>query len=424
MGEFSFLRRSSNMLWLVVLGLSALAQSASLDVEEIVVNATDEAEFESLLAANDQLFDFHGLKPLKRSLFEITMEDIKEIMGNQTQPRSLDLEDRATTDCGCGMTPATGRIVNGAEVSPMHSRPYQAFLQSCSTQGCAMCGATLINKRYAITAMHCVEGATNLVVSLGEHNLGSNVETISPQTIRVESVIRRPDYTESDVNNDIAILKLSSEVVFNNKVVPACLPTDAAKTYTGYTSYVSGWGTTSEGGETSDVLKVTAQTILSNTDPVCVTGSGDNPVPNSKMCGYLQGTDSCQGDSGGPLVVAEDGRWTLVGVVSYGIGCARTGNAGVYARVTNYLSWINSNVADGWCGTSSPATTTSGPTTTAAAPTTTTASYVSPVSCSKPCYLKSALDSIRSQVSSDVIQVNAGGIPAICDLRTNYCVPP
>ena len=101
------------MLWLVVLGLAALAQvsfqniktpktfllttsqGASLDVEEIVVNATDEAEFESLLAANDQLFDFHLLKPLKRSLFEITMEDIKEIMRNQTQPRSLDLEGRA-----------------------------------------------------------------------------------------------------------------------------------------------------------------------------------------------------------------------------------------------------------------------------------------------------------------------------------------
>jgi len=174
-------------------------------------------------------------------------------------------------------------------------------------------------------------------------------------------------------------------------------------------------------------------------------------------------------------VVQEDGRWTLVGVVSYGIGCARTGNAGVYARVSNYLSWVNSNVADGWCGTSAPATTTaatstSGPvcdltctnvgsltadvslngipatcnggqcyskdgtdlcrmfgnpcgsatTTTTAAPTT-TASYSSAVSCAKPCYLKSALDSIRGQVSSDVIQVNAGGIPAVCDLRTNYC---
>ena len=73
----------------------------------------------------------------------------------------------------------------------------------------------------------------------------------------------------------------------------------------------------------------------------------DNPVPNSKMCGYLQGTDSCQGDSGGPLTVQEDGRWTIVGVVSYGIGCARPGYAGVYARVTNYLNWINQNVAVG-----------------------------------------------------------------------------
>merc|ERR1711971_1101472 len=463
----SFLsRRSNNMLWLVVIGLAALAQSASLDVEEIKVNATDEAEFESLLAANDQLFDFTLLKPLKRSLFEITMEDIKKI--NKTQPRSLIPEDRATTDCGCGQTPATGRIVNGAEVSPMHSRPYQAFLQSCSTQGCAMCGATLINKRYAITAMHCVEGATNLVVSLGEHKLGANVESLAPQTIRVERVVRRPDYTESDVNNDIAILKLSSEVELNNNVVPACLPTDSAKTYSGQTAYVSGWGTTSEGGSTSDTLKVTSQTVLSNSDPVCVTGSGDNPVPNTKMCAYLQGTDSCQGGSGGPLVVREDGRWTLVGVVSYGIGCARTGNAGVYARVSNYLSWINSNVADGWCGNSSPATTTTASSTTGpvcdltcaigsltadvslngipatcnggwcyskdgtdlcrmfgnpcgTATTTTTASYSSAVSCSKPCYLKSALDSIRGQVSSDVIQVNAGGIPAVCDLRTNYC---
>ena len=108
---------------------------------------------------------------------------------------------------------------------------------------------------------------------------------------------------------------------------------------------MSGWGTTQEGGRVSDVLKVTEQTILSSTDPDCVRGSQDSPVPNSKMCAYRQGTDSCQGDSGGPLVVREDGRWTVVGVVSYGIGCARTGNAGVYARVTNYLDWINQNIA-------------------------------------------------------------------------------
>ena len=107
----------------------------------------------------------------------------------------------------------------------------------------------------------------------------------------------------------------------------------------------TGWGTTSDGGRTSNVLKETTQTILSSTDPMCVRGSQDNPVPNSKMCGYKQGTDSCQGDSGGPLVVKENGRWTVVGVVSYGLGCARSGYAGIYARVTNYLDWIHENIA-------------------------------------------------------------------------------
>ena len=90
----------------------------------------------------------------------------------------------------------------------MHSRPYQVYLQSCSTSGCAMCGATLLNKRYVLTAMHCVTGATNLVVGLGEHNIRQSIESHSVQTIKVARVIRRADYSESDVNNDIALLKL------------------------------------------------------------------------------------------------------------------------------------------------------------------------------------------------------------------------
>merc|ERR1712227_1022056 len=328
--------------YLLALGFLALAQAAApgprrlhvrpLDFAHINASRTPSDVLEHLLDENKtELIDPDMLIPFKRSL------DL-----------DIAVEDRATTDCACGLAPAASRIVNGAEVSPMHSRPYQVYLQSCSSTGCAMCGATLLNKRYALTAMHCVQGATNLVVSVGEHNIRDNVETIQPQTIEVSSVIKRGDYSESDVNNDIAILRLETEVVFNNNVVPACLPTDT-RDYTGYSAYVSGWGTTSEGGSTSNVLREVEQIILSNTDPICVTGSQDSPVPNSKMCAYKQGTDSCQGDSGGPLVVQEDGRWTVVGVVSYGIGCARTGYSGVYARVTNYMNWIQSNIADGWC---------------------------------------------------------------------------
>ena len=44
--------------------------------------------------------------------------------------------------------------------------------------------------------------------------------------------------------------------------------------------------------------------------------------------------------------------------------------------------------------------------TTSAPTTTSSSSYVSPVYCPNPCYLKSALDSIRSQVSGNVINVS------------------
>jgi trypsin len=51
------------------------------------------------------------------------------------------------------------------------------------------------------------------------------------------------------------------------------------------------------------------------------------------------GKDSCQGDSGGPLITA--GSKTLIGVVSFGNGCALRGYAGVYTRVATQLSFIN-----------------------------------------------------------------------------------
>merc|ERR1719430_3066988 len=335
--------------------LSALAVPAFL---QLVIAATLQVDVNSNMT---ELVNPDLLVPLKRTL-ELTVNingsSLKLLNPSLLTPMKKMAEARTLTgQCGCGYSntnpAASGRIVGGHEVNPMHSKPYQVYLQSCSSRGCAMCGATLLNKRYAMTAMHCVEEASSLVVALGEHNIRADIENHQAKTIAVERVIKRADYDTNSVNNDIALLRLAQEVDFNENIVPACLPSSTSQKYAGWDAVVSGWGTTSSGGRTSDVLKETRQTILTNTAAECVQGAGGPgataSVPETKLCAYKQGTDSCQGDSGGPLVVMEDGRWTVVGVVSYGFGCATSGFAGVYARVTNYMNWIQSNIADGWC---------------------------------------------------------------------------
>lgn len=54
--------------------------------------------------------------------------------------------------------------------------------------------------------------------------------------------------------------------------------------------------------------------------------------------------DACQGDSGGPLVCMIDKRMTLLGIISWGLGCGQKDVPGIYTKVTNYLDWIQDNM--------------------------------------------------------------------------------
>ncbi|CAF4505772.1 unnamed protein product, partial [Rotaria sp. Silwood2] len=75
-------------------------------------------------------------------------------------------------------------------------------------------------------------------------------------------------------------------------------------------------------------------------------GSTCSSVLNNRLVQFCAGVsgggkDTCQGDSGGPLMMfTTSNQWVLVGVTSYGIGCARAAYAGVYTRVAYYQDWI------------------------------------------------------------------------------------
>lgn len=125
----------------------------------------------------------------------------------------------------------------------------------------------------------------------------------------------------------------------------------SAKNYVGTNGLVTGWGTLKEDGKPSCILQEVEVPVISN--EVCSTETNytSSMITDNMMCaGYLGvgNKDSCQGDSGGPMVAERpDKRYELIGVVSWGNGCARPYYPGVYTRVTKYLDWIKENSNDG-----------------------------------------------------------------------------
>ena len=95
----------------------------------------------------------------------------------------------------------------------------------------------------------------------------------------------------------------------------------------------------------ADELQHAQVSYVSNND--CVQSPNlysREQITSNMICAGTKGKDACQGDSGGPLLDRE--RNVIVGLVSFGEGCAASGYPGVYSRISSAQKWIRDTICD------------------------------------------------------------------------------
>ncbi|CAF0711785.1 unnamed protein product, partial [Brachionus calyciflorus] len=222
------------------------------------------------------------------------------------------------------------RIIGGFEVIP-NSWPWQVYLHD----GNKFCGGTLINNQWILTASHCVI-SPYWKAYLGYHD----IRLISKvREIRISTIIKHPDYNSTNYQNDLALFKLKTPVVFSDTIRPICL-SDAYTAMVGKEAIVVGWGKISESGMFPNRLQQANVKIKSNSE--CQFFD----LKKTQLCAGItdQGNikDSCQGDSGSPLFTKEGDTYVLIGIVSF--GRTTCDGYGVYTNVYEYLDWIKDTI--------------------------------------------------------------------------------
>ena len=212
-----------------------------------------------------------------------------------------------------------------------------------TTKQTAFCGGVLLELDVVLTAAHCLIGKAmdDFEVHVGRFNLS---DPFGPEKrFAIQAVVEHPLYRlKTEYAYDAALLRLARRVDRNELLPLTFLPRLVGNAPINEEQLqVIGWGLTEEQGlqatiqQIGEVESVSLQECRAQYDSVSVT--------DAMICAASEGVDACQGDSGGPLIISRKlDKDIVVGVVSWGKGCARAGQAGVYTSVAAIKNWIRS----------------------------------------------------------------------------------
>jgi secreted trypsin-like serine protease len=246
-------------------------------------------------------------------------------MGSARAEASLDLPSE----------PPQAKKIIGGTVDNYRSTKWVTALVKTFRDGTRdeICTASLVAKRYVLTAAHCVAGEKRRKLHV---RVGSKRWNRGGKARKIKKIFRYPNYRgQPSFYGDMAVLKLRRKVPYRPVTLVSSgthYVTDPPTT----AAYIAGWGgTVNRDGPYPHKLHSTLVWLLP--DRYCADSSY---VPSVSICAGAQGRDTCAGDSGGPLAVWDGAWWQLVGVTSYGPKrCASA--ASVYA-------WVGSPILHRW----------------------------------------------------------------------------
>ena len=226
------------------------------------------------------------------------------------------------------------------------------------------CTGSIISKNVILTAAHCVErgsyNPSNVFVKFGHSDLGNAMN------MAVKSIVKHPNLYgnlyEYKTYRDLALLKLSNDLEFNDAIQPISLPSTSYSSYNLFSSELIFAGYGYEEIDTEETKKENFYVEMLNRNRDLIK-KRTKKVNNMKKIEVNLTTSECNryaeyesilfsptlglgyGDSGGPLMkISSNYTNNVIIGIARGARFCSNGIANIYTRIGQYVPWIQKNL--------------------------------------------------------------------------------